>query len=430
MIELDPLSTVCDIDNEEDEVIKNLLYYTQTPLLGRPNPPVSYMDWQTPNWLGIDTNLDTFLSVQPPNVVTPTYQGVPKFVPKTRVFTERTGFANELQTNNPQDEAYLVPAQNLSPAVAAAYRNAGMATPIEDFLHDLSASNGAPMACQTWGYGAPPWSDAPEMLECLPRLSILDTVYPPVSLTYDDPANPNYPTEPDADITYRTVPDIATDLASRRYNWTAFHHKLSSEPTKQDMLLTVVVTHRADLNERYARQVDLDTSTPGYQADFNLTDDAHRESLFKPLADVDAATDTLFPRPWLVALGMVDLGTGEVRCAGEVARLLPAGSFFVVARTVWNSSGSQRIISAGTYYEVLESTWENTDFGASLSDLLDQDYWDDSSKNWASLKIPRSGSGGGYIVLAWVFPPAFDRTQNTFTGRSPIVTVAPELMSY
>ena len=165
----------------------------------------------------------------------------------------------------------------------------------------------------------------------------------------------------------------------------------------RDLLVTVVVTHRSDLNARFAEQLD---DSAGGTFIYDPDDPADQIALKSPQPDPDVTTDMFFPQAWLVMLDSVHPGGGQARCSGQVARLLPEGAFFVVART----NGP---LLAGTAHQVLSSTYDPGT--PSLP---------------AVLQITRGGGGARQDVLAWVVPPAYERGSGTFRTRSPVVGVA------
>jgi len=107
-----------------------------------------------------------------------------------------------------------------------------------------------------------------------------------------------------------------------------------------------------------------------------------------------------------------------VRCAPEVARLLPPGSFFVVAQTPKGVSE----MKAGDFREVLESKWSAADIPTPDSDLNVTADPDDLP---ATLQIPAFGNGQVTDVLVWIVPPAIirDGGNAVFRNRSPVVKV-------
>ncbi len=217
-----------------------------------------------------------------------------------------------------------------------------------------------------------------------PRVHLADQVYPPVPISQWNAAQNRF--EP------RPTTDIVRDIAGRRYSWLAVHHRVSGDTGTKAFVVSILVTHRADLNSVFAAQSISDprrvpTNVAGGETD-------------RPTADVAATTDTLFPQPWIVRFDSINLDNGLVTCTGWVARLLPPGSFFVMASTAGTS------LFAGTPHQVLGR-------GAIPSDL-DQ---------LTTLQIAR-GSGTVSGALAWVVPPAYDRTRGTFQTKSPVVGVA------
>jgi len=258
------------------------------------------------------------------------------------------------------------------------------------------------------------------------RVSLLDSVYPPIDLL---DANGNRDPKL-VDVNGNPTPQLFQELADRRYSWTVIHHRISSSPSVRDLLLSIVVTHRADPAARYARQKDrrtpLPTTPPGLlRFDLSSLDIANpttnqdrnpAESLMLPLPDdtdtpvngvVD--TDTLFPQPWLVILNTINVPIGEVQCTKEVAKLLPTGSFFIIART-------QNNLVAGTAHKVLNSRWDETIPSTP----------DDPSKPSATLQLARDGAGVEVNVPVWIFPPPIEDRNNParFGARSPVVGVA------
>ncbi len=328
-----------------------------------PDIPVAYDNW-LPEWPAVGS------LPKGPRLIPG--QGLVQFFQRARVFTEVTGWAAELNSWN---DASVVPSQNLP----------------------LDSSGRIPTV-------VPP---AFGTRSALPRVHLADQVYPPVSIEFEpgrgwvDPA------------TDLVIPSdalgafVAARAAERRYSWTAIHHRVSSQPNIRDLLVTIVVTHRADLNARYARQAD--TLGTGLFFNVNSIDpsnpaDPIRQALVFPGADT---VDRVFPEPWLVMLNQIVLSTGRVSCTNDVARLLPAGSSFIIART----SGT---LFAGTAHEVLSATFDP-------AAIPDPGGPDNPS---ATLQIARGGSGTPPDVLVWVFPPPYDRSSGMFRTRSPVVGLA------
>lgn len=298
-----------------------------------------------------------------------------------RVFTERTGWDAEL-SGDLTNPAFVLPPQNLPVDIPGGYASA------TDFtvFANLTVPSFGPRANMV-------------------RVSLVDSVYPPVDIH-----------KPDG--TPRSVPDVVTDVANRRYGWNVIAHRVSSNASVRDLLASVVVFYRGELGNRFARQ-EGKTSTP-YDVNYNLP--ADRDDLLQPNPDPDPATDMQFPQPWLVVLGGdttvntnlgVEPSSGQVLCTAEVARLLPPNSYFIIARTSGN-------LVAGTAHKVLSSAWDPEMIGKSLAT---------QANNPATLQIARDGGGLQQNVLAWVYPPPIlnrrtATTPDTFATRSPVVGVA------
>lgn len=297
---------------------------------------------------------------------------------RTRFFTETTGWTGEKLPVPPPPEskqwdyAHVIPSQNLPPAYATV-------TDIRLFPAMLPPTLG----------------QVPDVYP----LNLVDCVYPPVPWALQMVPLP--------------LAGVLSDLAGRRYSWIAIHHYTDPNVGGSRFVVTLLVTHRSNLVNRYARQADMN-STPGYNPSFLL--DADRRKLEAPKPDDDPSTDMLFPQPWLVRFKQINPGTGEVRCEPEVARLLPAGSYFVIARSVYaygpdNLLQPPPILTAGTACEVL-------------------------SNQGGTLQIRRQGQPGWTIyhpislkamqeVYAWVVPPAIERSGKTYTfqTKSPVAGV-------
>ncbi|NLE60170.1 MAG: type II secretion system protein [Planctomycetes bacterium] len=311
----------------------------------------------------------------------------PPELPKLRYFTETTGWTGEKSPPSPGEQwdyAHVIPSQNLWPA----YMNPPLPY-VPDDVRGLP-----PMIPPTLG-------QVPDVYP----LNLVDCVYPPVPWALQHPSS------------YQMVPlplaGVLSDLAGRRYSWIAIHHYTDPNVGGSRFVVTLLVTHRSNLVNRYARQADMN-STPGYNPSFSS--DAERRKLEAPKPDDDPSTDMLFPQPWLVRFRQINPGTGEVRCEPEVARLLPAGSYFVIARSVYaydagNTKQYPPILTAGTACEVL-------------------------GNQGGTLQIRRQGEPGWTIenpisqkamqeVYAWVVPPAIERSGKTYTfqTKSPVAGV-------
>lgn len=336
-----------------------------------------------------------------------------------RAFTEETGWAAELMGNT--NDTAVVPGQNLPSNYQAVVSDAG--GDLDAFLHDRRGR--LTMIPPSFGVPSP-----------LPRIHLADQVYPPVSpYMYDKDAD----SEPGAGFAQkvdRPLAEVVEDLASRRYSWTALHCMTSPDTQNRRIRAAIVVTYRGDLTARYAAQADEDPVPAGnepnvYVPHFNLADDADRKNLFLPQAVPTNETDevnpnpwnkdALFPRPWLVMLRRIDRAGGEVLCSNEVACLLPAGSFFVIASRAGDFSPLES-------FKVLQSSFSVPPSGATHS----WDPWptvlnaDVDDPQWATLQIARGQGQPAENVLAWVFPPAIERLPEgyRFQPRSPVISVA------
>ncbi len=219
--------------------------------------------------------------------------------------------------------------------------------------------------------------------------------------------------------------DPAADRPPTYYSWTAIHSRCPNGYGTTDdgnMLAAVVVTHRLSVNSRYARQKEIegDSDTDVYNVNFNTSTPV--DQLLRPEPDDNPETDMVFPVPWLVMFNEVNLAEGEITCTAEVARLLPRGSFFIVA-------AGQEELYAGVPHQVIDSIWDPS--------MLP----DDPASPRASLKIaPKAGSTAELTNLAvWVFPPpilttatAIRQSTNSadiqFGERSPVIGVAMEAL--
>jgi len=356
------------IDADDAEVLTALQLPVPPGLPPKLNVPIRYNNWE-PGWA------DGYfgLSLAPS-------QSMDLFFSRARVFTERTGWAAEMTGDliGSWENSFVVPGQNLPLDYLSIY------TDWDTFLNRMPTM--IPPV-----FFAPPLTAA--LRADLPRVHLIDQVYPPVAVTEADGTTP------------RNVLRVCDEVASRRYSWTAIHHRISPEPEVDNLLATIVVTHRGDPNARYARQVD-NSKVGGLQ--YNLADDDDRTALLAPQPDAPGA-DMLFPRPWLAMLSEVNLATGTVRCTAEVARLLPPDSFLVIARRTPPGTGP---LFPGTAHKVISRTWNPGQLGkAPATQVL------------ATLQIRRSNGQPATNVPVWVFPPAIEGGR-TFASRSPVVGVA------
>jgi hypothetical protein len=209
-----------------------------------------------------------------------------------------------------------------------------------------------------------------------------------------------------------TVGDDARGESARRYAWDVIHHRISSSPGQSDVLATIVVLHRADLSARFARQLD-QSQTADFSYNLNNPNDVNALLLPEPDADEDSMgldLDTYIPQPWLVILSSIDGVTGEITCTQQVGRLLPTGSFFIVAAR----NGDY---FAGTAHQIIDAEYDQS--------LLDPTLPQPPPP--ASLRIAPGGANVNNL-LVWVYPPAVTRDQKpvdtVFGGRSPVTGVA------
>ncbi|MBP7933088.1 MAG: prepilin-type N-terminal cleavage/methylation domain-containing protein [Phycisphaerae bacterium] len=346
--------------------------------------------WAPKNWPGL----------------VPVQQTVPEFIAKCRVFTEQTGWPSELA---PEDAVSVVPAQNLP----ADYRDVAQKAP-EKTIDAVVRT----MVLPTFRSD----NNHPQPVVTLPRIHLLDQVYPPFPTAelYGMSSSTGYSAYSASvwrpkDVGINTLTDVLRDLASRRYSWLAFSHRMLADPKHAEMLVTVVTLYRGDANARFARQKSI-AGGGGYNVDFDFASNSadHLDACWQPQADPAAEEDSVFPVPWLVKLMAVNLESGEVYCTTEVARLLPAGSYFIIAQ----GKGQLR---AGTFQRVLASevkvlsspkAWDEYTYTATVND-------------WSRLTVAR-GKGSAQDVLAWVIPPAVERSTTgvSFQSRSPVVGVA------
>ncbi|HOW73703.1 MAG TPA: prepilin-type N-terminal cleavage/methylation domain-containing protein [Phycisphaerae bacterium] len=342
--------------------------------------------WAPKNWPGLS----------------PAQQTVPEFISRCRVFTEQTGWPSELA---PEDEVSVVPAQNL-PA---------------DYIKVAQKASEKTIDAVVKTMVLPTFRSAGNHLQpvvTLPRIHLLDQVYPPFPTAelYELSSSTAYSAYSASmwrpkDVGINTLTSVLRDLASRRYSWLAFSHRMLADPKHAEMLVTVVTLYRGDANARFARQKTI-AGGSGYNVDFDFSsnDADHFDACWQPKADPTADEDWVFPVPWLVKLMAVNLESGEVYCAAEVARLLPAGSYFIIAQ----GKGQLR---AGTFQKVLACEVKV------LSSPKPRSAW--ALNDWSRLTVAR-GKGSAQDVLAWVIPPAVERsgTAVSFQSRSPVVGVA------
>ncbi len=234
---------------------------------------------------------------------------------------------------------------------------------------------------------------------------------------------------------------LAMEVSQRRISWTAIHYR-KSQPRHYGV--TIVVTSRGDLTSNYAYQRDqrgkVDYRPYDLQAAaFLVTDDDPTKSLYTPLAAPDAdrtsttlpdLQDGLFPRPWLVAFGlppgkplptswkMLTDGTNffesrgnHLLCTTDVARLIPAGSAFVIARGPL----------VGRVISVVASSFDQNQLGVAPESQTPADIQVDNLPE----QIMNDPIADGQQIYAWVFPPAVLRTgASTFdlAARSPVIS--------
>lgn len=369
----------------------------------KPTPPP--FEWASADWHpDADDN-----GVQDPAKLAPAAQSLASFLKQTRVFTEQTGWPGETALYS---EVSVVPAQNLR---ADYLKVAGDASPptidavVETMIQPTFRGD----------------ANYPLPVVNLPCIHLLDQVYPPFPMG-DEPAL--YASTDAKDYSasaWRPVELGNADklvsavqrLASRRYAWVAFNHRVSADPKQVGLMVSIAITYRGDLNGRYARQKAIDNNGY-YNVDFDLTTantsfKEHEDACAQPRPDPDEETDVAFPRPWLVMLPAVNLFSGEVYCTTQVARLLPAGSYFIVAR-------SEGPLQAGTFQKVLASE-------VKVPKPEDKSWRSYNGDEWSRLTVAR-GTGSAQNVLAWVIPPAVERVRNTntvsFQARSPVIGVA------
>jgi type II secretory pathway pseudopilin PulG len=358
----------------------------------------------------------------------------PGNVARARAFTGKSAWDGEFDGFN---TTFIMPQQNVLyvPTATGGKRSLSDLRPISPpFIQHIDPTTGKPAFRR----------------EILP-VGLADNVYPPVQAYRLD--NEKKPFDGDARNTGTFNPyverfDPATydsanpttdeaqylqDILSRRYFWTAIHHRISSSDNVRDMLLSIAITHRSELNNRFARQAG-NAGVTGYNVAFDISPAAYGtpnfEQLSAPQPDVDPSTDTVFPQPWLAWLGEMD-GEGKdvtvARCTPGLARLLQQDAFFVVAQSVPPDSGTP-IVYAGTTFRVLSSHYDVNAAPATF-----QMKWQGlRPEGRAQLELagPRVVDGGGILykqrIPIWVFPPPITRDSTgkaTFGPRSPVVGV-------
>ena len=197
------------------------------------------------------------------------------------------------------------------------------------------------------------------------RISVADRVYPPVDMHFDD-------------TTFLPASRLA-EIAQRRYSWTAIHFRDLDDQAHKSFFVRIVVLYRGNTSAYYAKQRVASTPTD------------------KPEID-DTAPHTLFPQAWLVLLKSVT-DTGVVTCTPDVARLLPSGSYIILAE------GNP----PGAYTKILRNNWDGRPNSAVIP----------------TLQITPGDFPTGTNVPVWVFPPAV-RAGNQFESSSPVVSVVPK----
>lgn len=320
-------------------------------------------------------------------------------LPKVRLFTETTGWTGQKGASGDGgawDYAYVVPSQNLLP----------------NYLFWLSQEKD------------PRSSTIPPTLGQVPDVypvNLVDQVYPPVPLITFNPESNKYENRPPT--------DFLADVAGRRYSWIGIHHVTDSTSGRARFVVTILVTHRSSLTNRYARQAEpSEDKVPGYNPRFIQPDD--RRELRLPRPD-GSSTDMLFPQPWLVRFDQINLGTGEILCTQAVADLLPPGSYFVVARSVYAfDSANQQIppaaLAAGTAYEVSARQGQR---GRRDSIWTLQIRRQPPVVGAASEWIPENPNNPRELEIpyAWVVPPAVERDSRLaflgFQAKSPVAGV-------
>ncbi|MBN1488566.1 MAG: prepilin-type N-terminal cleavage/methylation domain-containing protein [Phycisphaerae bacterium] len=263
----------------------------------------------------------------------------------------------------------------------------------------------------------------------LPCVSLFDRVYPPVAVEVKynrtlagwDTTDPNLvdPTDP-GNIASILDHVRSGELASRRYAWHVLHRRraVTTANETRSLILTIVVTHRADLGARFARQY-----IPLPPPPFTPADIPDGTTGTWPLAPEDPSLgppspDTLFPQMWLVRLTEVNPSTGQLTCTRAVADLLPTSSTFIIARTP-------------PYNPMTQPDPEMFGFGAGMP-----------HKVIRRLEYPPYTPPGDLTVLeiaktefmppppamanvaVWVIPPPIERIGNAsyrFGDRSPVI---------
>ncbi len=384
-----------DIDDQDIQVLSalNVAYAPTSPVF----PPVSYRLLPlTQFWTAVPPTTSIWVGLNPAP------QTFAQYIDHTRVFTARTGWSAEL---NSWLDAAVMPSGNLPADLAArtalltSFKTGSPATP-EEFRDQIPT-----MVLPTIITMAQP---------DLPRVNLVDQVYPPVELTNTDGSG-------------RTATFVLNELFNRRYMWMAFQRlSITTSSNLRSLSASLAILHRADLYVRFPRQASLPSAGSLYDVRFDLGNPTHRVALLRPQPDSEPLTDSVFPRPWLALVHfnydpVLDAPTpqpGTVTCSAEVARLLPAGSFFIIARS---TPQNNPVYLAGRYFPVLRSEWDP----AALASTVDP-HANASSFPWAQVEIPKTNAQPAQNVLVWVFPPGITRTSPVeFQTRSPLIGVAP-----
>ncbi len=257
----------------------------------------------------------------------------------------------------------------------------------------------------------PPYIDLSSLVppaiipQALPRVQLLDRVYPPLAFYYNY-ATPGYE-EPDTQDTLgrpKQVSDavVLQRVAEQRYAWHVIHSLSSFYQGSNSLLCTIVVTHRGDLNARYAMQGPrASAANPVLRVD--LANASVVQALRAPRT-AGPAGDTVFPQPWLVVLDGIVPSAGTVACTPVIARMLPVGSYFIIART--DPNGAPAGFEAGSPHKVIGNNYEP---GLPTTATV-------------TLQIARSAAAPISPVAVWVFPPPIRSHGGPwFEARSPVV---------
>ena len=234
----------------------------------------------------------------------------------------------------------------------------------------------------------------------LPRVSVADRVYPPVDLLYDYNTTPATP----------LAAQMLAQVAERRYGWSAVHFRDLNDATNKTFFTRIVVLYRGNLSARFAQQ-----------------DAAAGFLLAPPVPAATNLTDTLFPQPWMVTFNDIDGGSGTARCTLDVARLIPDGGYFMLAKNMLVPGGGGYVSCVGAFTKVLSRTLDLTNGIATLQFKPADLGFTVQVVNDLAVTPPDP-------LAVWVYPPAIQSAPATgrtlsnvqWETSSPVIDIVPK----